>query len=72
MQGSTVRYETTSGQVYGGLLVEVRPIDHHIHLTSCCFISTGVGDGGRGNVPPKIRGKIFLGQLLCKIRAVFG
>ena len=38
-------------------------------------LSIGVGDGGRGrggHVPPKIRGKIFFGQLLCKTRAFFG
>jgi len=31
----------------------------------------GVGDGGRGHVPPKIREKIFFWQLLCKILAFF-
>ena len=49
-------------------------------LTMSCFVpKTGLsqtsckGDGGgRGHVPPKIREKIFFGQLLCKIRAFFG
>jgi len=34
------------------------------------FHYMGVGDEGRGHVPPKIR-EIFFGQLQCKIRAFF-
>jgi len=34
--------------------------------------SIGVGDGGQGgHVPPKIRAKVFFGQLLRKILAFF-
>jgi len=48
-----------------------------LNLLACFSVSIGVGDGGQGggHTPPpqkKKSGKIFFGQLLCKIRAFSG
>jgi len=42
-------------------------------VTFLDVVVVGVEDGGTGeNVPPQNSGKIFFGQLLCKIRAFSG
>ena len=41
-------------------------------ISSWSVLHIGVGDGGRGARAPWNSGKIFFGQLLCKIRAFFG